>query len=32
LLEPMLQRAGFEIRDAWYSDSRTYARYVCVNA
>jgi len=32
LLEPMLQRAGFKIRDAWYSDSRTYARYVCVNA
>ncbi|HEU5214412.1 MAG TPA: class I SAM-dependent methyltransferase [Gaiellaceae bacterium] len=29
LLEPMLEHAGFEIRDAWYSDSRTYARYVC---
>ena len=30
LLEPMLERAGFEIRDTWYSESRTYARYVCV--
>jgi SAM-dependent methyltransferase len=30
LLEPMLERSGFEIRDAWYSESRTYARYVCV--
>jgi SAM-dependent methyltransferase len=30
LLEPMLERAGFEIHDAWYSESRTYARYVCV--
>lgn len=29
LLEPMLEHAGFEIRDVWYSDSRTYARYVC---
>jgi SAM-dependent methyltransferase len=29
LLEPMLERAGFEIHDAWYSESRTYARYVC---
>jgi SAM-dependent methyltransferase len=29
LLEPMLEHAGFELRDAWYSDSRTYARYVC---
>ena len=27
LLEPMLQRADFETRDAWYSDSRTYARH-----
>jgi SAM-dependent methyltransferase len=32
LLEPMLERAGFLIRDAWYSSSRTYARYVCVKA
>ncbi len=29
LLEPMLERAGFEIADAWYAESRTYARYVC---
>jgi SAM-dependent methyltransferase len=29
LLEPLLERAGFEVRDAWYSESRTYARYVC---
>ena len=29
LLEPMLERAGFEIDESWYSDSRTYARYVC---
>jgi SAM-dependent methyltransferase len=32
LLEPMLQHAAFEIREAEYSDSRTYARYVCVKA
>jgi len=32
LLEPMLQRAGFEVRDVWYSDSRAFARYVCVKA
>ena len=32
LLEPMLRQAGFEIRDAWYSCSRTYARYVCVKS
>ena len=31
LLEPMLQHAGLTIRDAWYSDSRTYARYLCAN-
>jgi SAM-dependent methyltransferase len=30
LLEPMLEHMGFELRDAWYSESRTYARYVCV--
>jgi SAM-dependent methyltransferase len=30
LLEPMLEHAGFELRDRWYSESRTYARYVCV--
>lgn len=29
LLEPMLERAGLEIVDTWYSESRTYARYVC---
>ena len=32
LLEPMLERAGFEIRDAEYSASRIYAAYVCVKA
>jgi ubiquinone/menaquinone biosynthesis C-methylase UbiE len=32
LLEPMLERAGFEIREASYSDSRTYAAYVCARA
>jgi hypothetical protein len=30
LLEPMLERAGFEIRDRWVSDVRTYASYTCV--
>jgi hypothetical protein len=30
LLEPMLERAGFEIRDRWLSESRTYAAYTCV--
>jgi SAM-dependent methyltransferase len=29
LLEALLEHAGFEVRDAWYSESRTYARYVC---
>ena len=29
LLEPLLEHAGFEIRDAWYAESRTYARYIC---
>jgi len=29
LLEPMLERAGLAVVDAWYSESRTYARYVC---
>jgi SAM-dependent methyltransferase len=28
LLEDMLERAGLEIRDTWYADSRTYARYL----
>ena len=30
LLEPMLERAGFEIRDASYRPSRPYAAYTCV--
>ena len=30
LLEPLLERAGFEIRDAVYRPSRTYAAYTCV--
>jgi SAM-dependent methyltransferase len=30
LLEPMLERAGFEIREAMHRPSRTYAAYVCV--
>ncbi len=30
LLEPLLERTGFEIRDAEYSASRVFARYVCV--
>lgn len=32
LLEPMLEHAGLEIRDRWFSESRAYARYVCVRA
>ncbi len=32
LLEPMLERAGFEIRGAEYSASQIYAAYVCVKA
>lgn len=32
LLEPMLKRAGFAIRQAEYSVSRVYATYVCVKA
>ena len=32
LLEPMLERAGFEIRRAEYSASRVYAAYVCLKA
>lgn len=28
LLEPLLEHAGFSIRDRWYAESRTYARYV----
>ena len=30
LLEPMLERAGFEIREASYSANRVFAAYVCV--
>lgn len=30
LLEPLLEHAGFEIRDAQYRPSRTYAAYTCV--
>ena len=30
LLEPMLERCGFEIRDRWLGESRTYASYTCV--
>jgi SAM-dependent methyltransferase len=30
LLEPMLEHAGFAIRDASFSDSRIYAAYTCV--
>jgi hypothetical protein len=30
LLEPMLERAGFGIRDRWLSPTRTYAAYTCV--
>jgi hypothetical protein len=32
LFEPMLQRAGFVIQDATYSDSRIYAGYTCIRA
>ncbi len=30
LLEPMLEQAGFEIREAAYRPSRTYAAYTCL--
>jgi SAM-dependent methyltransferase len=30
LLEPMLERAGFEIRERWLSQTRTFAAYTCV--
>ena len=32
LVEPMLQRTGLEVHQKWHSNSRTYARYVCVKA
>jgi ubiquinone/menaquinone biosynthesis C-methylase UbiE len=28
LLEPMIERAGFQIEDAWYSDDGIFAKYV----
>ncbi len=30
LLEPMLEWVGFEIRDRWVSETRTYGAYTCV--
>jgi SAM-dependent methyltransferase len=30
LLEPMLERTGFEIRERWVSASQAYASYACV--
>lgn len=30
LLEPMLERVGFELRERWLSPSRVYAAYTCV--
>ncbi len=30
LLEPMLERVGFEIRDRWLSPTRMYAAYTCL--
>lgn len=30
LLEPMLDRAGFELRDRWTSESRVHASYTCI--
>jgi hypothetical protein len=32
LLEPMLEHAGFVIREAVYRDSRAYAYYLCTTA
>jgi len=29
LFEPMLEQAGLEIRDSWFSESRIYAEYTC---
>jgi SAM-dependent methyltransferase len=29
LLEPMLEHAGFALDEVWYSDTRTFARYIC---
>jgi SAM-dependent methyltransferase len=30
LVEPMLERAGFEIRDATYDETKVFAAYICV--
>ena len=30
ILEPMLERCGFEIRAAEYGASQTYAAYTCI--
>lgn len=30
LLEPMLERAGFSIADAHYTEDGIFARYLCV--
>jgi SAM-dependent methyltransferase len=32
LLEPMLQRVGFDIRDRWVSPNRVYAAYTCIRS
>lgn len=32
LLEPMLERAGFEIRDVRHSASQTYSAYTCIKS
>jgi hypothetical protein len=32
LLEPMLERAGFEVREISHDQSRLYSAYVCVNS
>ncbi len=30
LLEPLLERVGFEIRERWLSPNRVYAAYSCI--
>lgn len=32
LLEPMLERAGFDIRDRWMSPNRVYGAYTCIRS
>jgi len=32
LLEPMLARTGFQVRQVAYSESRVFAAYTCVRA